>query len=385
MNLMEELLPKPPEWKLPWNVALKILGHLAEEMRNTQQNLQWHGEGNVLNHTQMVCEALVGMEEYRRESPRVQLILLVAALLHDIGKIQVTVCEDGQWTSRGHAKVGARMARCMLWQEWGYSGTVDLQDIRETICNLIRYHGTPPYVYEKEDGILRWMRIAANEKLTPSFSIRLLCMLSKADVCGRLCEDREELLENIELGAELAKEASVYEHAYPYPTDYTQHAHLCGRGVSPDYTLYDDTWGEVILMSGLPGTGKDTWIRNHYQGLPVVSLDDIRKELRISPVGPQFRVIEKAKERAKEYLRKKQPFVWNATNITDQIRKQQIDLFTAYGAAVRIVYLETEWLEELRRNEERKGRVPEGAIANMMKKMTLPERYEAHYVEWHCV
>ena len=36
--------------------------------------------------------------------------------------------------------------------------------------------------------------------------------------------------------------------------------------------LYDDTWGEVILMCGLPGTGKDHWIRSHCPSLPTVWL-----------------------------------------------------------------------------------------------------------------
>ena len=193
------------------------------------------------------------------------------------------------------------------------------------------------------------------------------------------------MLDKIELSAELAREAGVYGQPYPYPSAYTEYAHLSGRNVAPDYALYDDTWGQVILMAGLPGTGKDTWIREHCKDLPMISLDAIRKEFRIKPTDPQTKVVQIAKERAKEYLRKKQPFVWNATNITETIRQQQIDLFVAYGASVRIVYLETEWMEELRRNEERKERVPEGAIANMMKKMSLPERAEAHVVEWHCV
>jgi hypothetical protein len=37
---------------------------------------------------------------------------------------------------------------------------------------------------------------------------------------------------------------------------------------------------------------------------------------------------------------KKTAFVWNATTITRQLRSQFIALFTAYGAQVKIVYLE---------------------------------------------
>jgi len=39
-------------------------------------------------------------------------------------------------------------------------------------------------------------------------------------------------------------------------------------------------------------------------------------------------------------MRKKQNFVWNATNITAQLRGQLIDLFTSYGGRVKVVYVE---------------------------------------------
>lgn len=149
--------------------------------------------------------------------------------------------------------------------------------------------------------------------------------------------------------------------------------------------LYDDTWGEVILMSGLPGTGKDTWIREHYPALPMISLDEIRKEMRISPTENQSKVVEIARERARELLRKKQPFVWNATNLSPMVRKKQIKLFTQYQAFVKIVYLETDWQEQLRRNANRPDAVPQQAISHMMDELVLPEAKEAHRIQWYCI
>lgn len=116
--------------------------------------------------------------------------------------------------------------------------------------------------------------------------------------------------------------------------------------------LYEDTWGEVILMCGLPGTGKDHWIRDNYPDLPVVSLDDLRLEMDVEPTEAQGRVVQAARERAKELLRAKHPFIWNATSLT-ALRAQQIELFERYHARVRLVYLETVWEENLRRNASR--------------------------------
>lgn len=63
--------------------------------------------------------------------------------------------------------------------------------------------------------------------------------------------------------------------------------YLSGRNVVPEQPLYDDSWGEVILMSGLPGTGKDTWIMPNRLHMPVISLDDIRREIKIKPTDGQ--------------------------------------------------------------------------------------------------
>lgn len=150
-------------------------------------------------------------------------------------------------------------------------------------------------------------------------------------------------------------------------------------------TQRDDSWGEVIMLSGLPGTGKDTWIGQHHPDMPIVSLDGIRAELGIKPTDNQGEVIQAAQERAREYLRTNQPFIWNATDLTRDTRQKLIGLFERYGARVRIVYLETD--EEIRgvRNAGRKDAVPEDVVARMIGKTVLPAPDEAQTVEWVCV
>ena len=139
------------------------------------------------------------------------------------------------------------------------------------------------------------------------------------------------------------------------------------------------------MMSGLPGTGKDTWIARNLPDLPMVSLDEIRHELRYPPTKNQGIIANLGRGRAREYLRRRQPFVWNATDITRATRQQLVSLFESYGARVHIVWLETGWQTLLERNASRPDAVPRPAIEAMLGKLELPEACEAARVDWLCV
>jgi len=388
MNGYEELiscLPCAPDLIWDW-AALKAgrLGALLEKLALTQQNPEWHGEGDVLIHTMMVCEALTSDSAFRAMDTDSRNCLMLAALLHDAGKITRTRLEDGVLVSPGHGAAGASMVRTLLWQEFGLSGDAKLQAMREAVCLLIRYHTLPLHILDQNDPVLRVRKTAANGGNAPLFTLDMLCMLAEVDVRGRICADAAEKLETIALGRELAREAGCLNGPYSFPDSRTCRAYLSGRGIWPEQPIYNDTWGEVVLMCGLPGAGKDTWISENLPGLPTVCLDDIRSQLGIKPTDNQGPVAQAAKEQAKEYLRAKQPFVWNATCITPMLRDKQIRLFEDYGAAVRIVYLETGWDEGLRRNSQRSRNVPEAAICRMLDNLTPPERWEADRVEWIC-
>ena len=59
-------------------------------------------------------------------------------------------------------------------------------------------------------------------------------------------------------------------------SDYTRRAYFSGGDVWPQQELYYETWGEVDMFCGLPGTGEDYWISKHCKDMPVISLDEIR-------------------------------------------------------------------------------------------------------------
>lgn len=388
MEDLLQLVSQAAKENIDWVGIENALSSFVIPMSRTQQNPVFHDEGDVWTHTKMVCETLVKLDSFRNLTEDEQQILFLAALLHDIGKVPTTRWEDERWTSPNHTLVGSKMARQFLWQELGLCGTPEKQQLRETVCNLIRYHSFPPHAIDDPDGKRKLIAIAANGENCPIFTIELLSILCEADALGRVCEDeldRLHMVEQVQLCREFAKENSCYFGPFPFPSAHTQFSYLGRKDIAPEVELYDDTWGEVILMSGLPGTGKDTWIKEHYPELPMISLDEIRKEMKISPTDNQSKVVEIARERARELLRKNQSFIWNATNLSPMIRKKQIKMFTQYHASSRIVYLEAGWSEQLRRNAGRPDAVPEQAICHMLEELVLPETKEAHRVEWHCV
>jgi len=92
--------------------------------------------------------------------------------------------------------------------------------------------------------------------------------------------------------------------------------------------------------------------------------------------------VQAAKARARELLRRQQPFAWNATNITRALRRQLVDLFSAYGARVCIGYVEVPYAELPTRNRHRPAAVPEKVLQRLLRRLDVPDPTEAQRVEW---
>lgn len=383
---MMSLIPASADEKIDWTAIESLFAPCGfSDLTRTPQNPAYHGEGDVLTHTKLVCDTLNRMDAFHALPPRQKTALFLAAILHDIGKGKTTRLEDGVWVSPHHASTGSMIVRAFLWRDCGLCGTAEKMRFRETVCALVRFHMLPMHLSDQEDTQRKAREVASFAELAPDFSWKLLCLLAEADVRGRTAADVDECLEKVELCRLLTEEAGCFRSPYPFPDAFTKRAYLTGRRVSPEHSLFDDTWGEVIMLSGLPGTGKDTWIRENAPELPMISLDEIRKELAIGPTESQGAVVQAAHERAKEYLREEQAFVWNATSLTKETRQTQVSLFERYGARVRIVYLESDWSTRTARNRGRIDKVHESAVERMLEKTLPPTPEEAQIVDWFFV
>ena len=386
INIIKNCIPDAPSGRIDRDKIRELFPcSWFEDMKVTHQNPVFHGEDDVYTHTQMVCRQLTDDPAFYELPERQRTELFLAAILHDIGKVKTTRSEDGTWVSPHHASAGSRIVRKHLWESEGLCGTEETIIFRETVCALIQYHMLPVYLVDREDAEKKVREVAAIGERAPDFSWKLLCMLAKADVKGRIADDIPDGLSKTEMAEMIAQEAGCLHRPYIFPDGFTKRAYLSGRNVLPDQILYDDSWGEVIMLCGLPGTGKDTWIRSSCPEMPAVSLDAVRAELKVKPIDNQGKVIQAAQERAREYLRKKQPFIWNATDLTRETRQKQISLFERYGARVRLIYLETGRETRIERNISRAAEVPEEAVSRMLEKMVPPMPDEAHTIEWLCV
>ncbi len=341
----------------------------VNDMHGVPQSPVYHAEGDVAIHTQMVLGALKNLIEFKVLTEQEQEIVWTAALMHDIEKRSTTITdENGNIVSPGHAKKGAVTTRQILYRDF-----VVPFEIREQIVVLVRYHGLPLWVFEKPNPVQALL------KASQEVNISWLAMLAKADVLGRICSDANELLYKIDLFKELAIEYDCWGKPKQFASNLSKFQYFRKEDRHPDFEAFDDAKTEVIIMSGIAGSGKDFYILKNYPLHPVVSLDDMRRKLKINygDTKGNGQVIQAAKEQAKEYLRKAIPFVWNATNITLQMRELLIDLAEPYKPRIKIVYVETRYVKLINQNKNRDFMIPQHAIEKMIDKLEVPKLWEA--------
>ena len=324
-------------------------------LADTPQDPDDHGEGDVLRHTQLVAEELVRDPRWRALEPEDRSELWLATLLHDLGKPATTRYENGRWTAPGHARRGAIVARRLLWEAGLHPFA------RERICGLVRHHMAPFHLIDSEHAVRRTIEISLEA------GARRQHLLTRADALGRIASDIDTLTVNVDLFAELADELGCLDRAYPFASDHARFSYFARRDRDPAYAAYDDTRSRVVVLSGLPAAGKDHWISQHHGGRPTISLDRLR--------------IQEARERARTYLRAGEPFIWNATNLTAQIRALTLSLLADYDAHVTIVAVEAPPGVLSARNRERRHPVPWEAIDHMLDRWEAPSITECHRLE----
>ena len=371
---MQAYLPAPGEtpdwaWFLDAIPALRLLA-------STPQDPYYHAEGDVWTHTRMVVKALMRGAAYLEGSLDERFILFYAGLLHDIAKPATTVVDtdSGRIGQPGHSKRGAIDIRILCW----HAGVPFA--LREQICRIVAVHQLPFFALAGNRNGQSAEFIV--HKLSHELDLRLLAAVAQADMEGRHFEKKDDCLVDIELFRELAREEACYGQPKRFADRHTRLSYFRGAGIAPEFAHHQNPGSQVTVMSGLPASGKNTWVARHRPRLPVVSIDDARTALGLQHGENEGAAAHRAVDFAKELLRAKAPFVWNTTHLSSQMRKKTLDLLFAYDAQVELVYLEQPPDVLFKRNTRRDTSLPNKAIERMLFKWEVPLPTEAHVVEY---
>jgi predicted kinase len=372
---------------------------LIARLGATPQDGEWHGEGDVYAHTSRVLTALYEELAAAAElEPERRLALVLAAVLHDVGKPLVTRQReiDGRLrvVAPGHADRGRSYLALRL------AGLGLAPGVVRDVLALVGHHHEPRFLVLESRPAREYLRLARLADL------ELLYYLCRADMRGRICPDLSSQLDHIELFRLFAQEYGAWKARDPYREFGTRIAadlasctpsfrnlviHSAIRELeqgtifTPEEAIarsyrYRDGFSQQVVLCGPSGSGKSTWVRAQGSEAVVIALDEIRAELN-GRRGDQSRngqVVHLAKERLKEALRRHHDVIWDATCLRREHRAALLQLGFDYRALVTLVAFQVPESDLLARNRARPHPVPTGVLKDQMRAFDWPYLDEAH-------
>ncbi|MFN2492239.1 MAG: CCA tRNA nucleotidyltransferase [Pyrinomonadaceae bacterium] len=182
---IEKILLKSsqPSLGLNWLNQLTVIDQLFPEIKaliDVPQDPEWHPEGDVFVHTQLVTDRAHELIDDLPYAKRATVML--AALAHDFGKPATTEFLEGRWRSRGHEEAGVLPTKEFL--ERLNINSLDGYDVRGQVIALVREHLKPGEFYKKRDQV----GDGAFRRLARKCELHLLYRVAKADSLGRNAE-----------------------------------------------------------------------------------------------------------------------------------------------------------------------------------------------------
>ena len=211
-----------PSIGLTLTLELGVIERLFPELAplvGCEQEPEWHPEGDVWVHTLLVVdEARTRIDDLDR--PR-QIVVMLGAVCHDLGKPSTTAFLDGRIRSIDHEQAGVAPASALL--DRLNINSIDGYDVRREVLGIVAHHLKPGMFRQSptpvSDGAFR--------RLAQKVDLELLARVAKSDCLGRGpgfdCSAMDWFLER-------ARELGV-QHAPPEPI--VKGRHILALGVAP--------------------------------------------------------------------------------------------------------------------------------------------------------
>lgn len=176
---MEKLFLKSyaPSRGIRWLQDIGRLHEIFPEIAATlavHQEQSWHPEGNVFEHTMQALDAAARLQY---DSDQEKLIVMYAALCHDLGKVTTTEIIDGKIRSLGHAQAGVPLAKSLLKR------ITNNKELIDAVEKLVKYHLEPGQFVKQQAHVSAYKRLA--KKLYPQTHLSTLAKVALADKQGR--------------------------------------------------------------------------------------------------------------------------------------------------------------------------------------------------------
>ena len=197
---------------------LDVMGALYPELKALQgikQDETCHPEGDVWTHTMMSLDA---MSALKTGDNKRDLMLLLATLCHDLGKVQTTEVINNKVSSFGHEKL-LEPTKSLL------NRLSDEKALFEEISPLIREHLVPSQLYTQQS------KDPAIRRLSTRVNIEDLVLLARADHLGRTTSDAKK--KRFPAGDWLLKKAKRLKVENDKPKAILLGRHLIDAGLKP--------------------------------------------------------------------------------------------------------------------------------------------------------
>ncbi len=372
------------------------------DLEHTQQDPEWHAEGNVYIHTQMVLEQIYSILEAQPFSEAEKLTLILSALFHDIAKPVTTKTRvmygKERIVSPKHADAGRSYIAYKLLN-LGLSATE-----ARCIMAIVGHHHDPKQLILKDKSTSHYKQLA---RLAP---LHMLYWLELADMRGRTCDDLDEQIDIIEMFKLAAQEEKLWHTQDPYE-DWKQYLkgelknypeatqdlvianairnyedeqiYTPHEALSRSYD-YRDNYANLIVTCGPSGSGKSTWISQNHPDHTTISLDQLREDIagKRADQSKNGQVMQAAKEQLKDALRNNKNIIWDATSLILSQRSAISQLGFNYQANVTLAVFHKAESLIVKQNQDRKYSLPQHILAKQFRNLNFPYANEAHHISY---